>query len=240
MSFKCFVGHVFSKDQIDDLRAAIQAGFDAAGATAGIEFWYADDHISSGHVLDKIFGAIRGADCCIFEVSNSARPNVFLELGYAYACDKRPLLLVKAQQILPSDLAGYDHVQYGSMKELEEKIQKLAPQFLTPPLLDAVRSARYIPMNRKVVREAAKLRAGDVYDLGKICREAYGCSRLSEEESRRLQMMIHIDWLERDGGLLRLTRKGEKLLHGGAEVDKMFLAKGKTEVEAPDIAIPTA
>lgn len=164
MGIKCFVGHVFDKEQIDDLRAAIKDGFEATGATTGIEFWYADDYIGSGHILDKIFRAICDADCCIFEVSSSTKPNVFLELGFAYGCGKRPLLLVKSGRRLPSDLAGYDHVRYGSMKELTEKIQKFATQFLSPAVANEILRGERIPMNRKVVRVAAKLKAGDIYN----------------------------------------------------------------------------
>lgn len=37
----CFVGHVFNREQIDDLRRALKEAFDEV---APLLLWYADDH----------------------------------------------------------------------------------------------------------------------------------------------------------------------------------------------------
>lgn len=119
-----FVGHRFSREYMDDLRTALELAFRGYGDTR-IE--YADLHLVQGHILkDKIQLLIEGAFLCIFDISDASRPNVFIELGYAYGRGKHVVLMSRTEA--PADLAGYDVIVYGSFKELREKLSRYLPQ----------------------------------------------------------------------------------------------------------------
>ena len=122
----CFVGHVFSQDQIDDLRPAIAKSFEGND----INLWFADDYLSGGHVFDKISGAIDRSFICIFELSDANKPNVFLELGYALGKNKPCFFLLRKGNSMPSDLQGFDRIEYESMKQVTEKLTGFWPQIL--------------------------------------------------------------------------------------------------------------
>ncbi len=118
---KFFVGHVYDKQQIDDLRDCI------ARAAEGT-IWqpiYADEKVVSGHILfDKIAPLISECEFSIFEISSQSRPNVFIELGIALQQNKPVYLLLQQGVIPPTDLGGRDLIVYGSYKELEENLRK--------------------------------------------------------------------------------------------------------------------
>jgi len=126
--FQCFMGHVFSREQIDDLRGAIRDAFQDCCPQACL--WFADDYLGSKHILDKISDAIDKSDMCMFELSHLSKPNVFVELGYAIAKSKKYVLLVKKGLEVPSDLAGLDRIEYESFKELRDKLKKYLPQVI--------------------------------------------------------------------------------------------------------------
>lgn len=121
-----FVAHEYTKEKKDDLRGAIEQGL------TGLELipCYADAEVRSGsHILDKIWDRIIEAEFVIFDVSNSAKPNVFIELGIAIALKKRWYLICFKNVELPADIRGYDTIFYGSYKELAEQMRdKILPQ----------------------------------------------------------------------------------------------------------------
>lgn len=124
---KCFVGHVYSREQIDDLRRAIWSAFEEYTQFTP---WFADDYYTPGHIFSKIQDGIDKALFCIFELSHQSKPNVFLELGYALGKGKTCLLIVKAKTDLPSDLAGLDRIEYASMTQLSDGLKKFLPQII--------------------------------------------------------------------------------------------------------------
>ncbi|MGR8932141.1 MAG: hypothetical protein ACU836_16030, partial [Gammaproteobacteria bacterium] len=123
----CFVGHVFNQEQIADLRRAIREAFDAVAA---VPILYADEYLTDGDLFRKVTKAIDNSLFCIFEVSSTDKPNVFLELGYAKRAEKKCILLIRKGCLLPSDLAGYDHIEYKSYADLTAKLTDLLPGFL--------------------------------------------------------------------------------------------------------------
>lgn len=127
MTLYCFVGHVFNREQMDDLRRAICG---ALKRWDPFKPWFADEYWCSGHILTKIKNGIDEAKLCIFELSDKSKPNVFMELGYAMAKEKPLILLIKKGNHLPSDLEGLDRIEYESMVELEEKLGRCLPQVL--------------------------------------------------------------------------------------------------------------
>ena len=105
-----------------DLRNAISS----ACEYTGLKPIYADEKTIDGHILDqKILPLINDCLFCLFEISNKNRPNVFLEYGYAKAKDKPCYLLIREGIKPPSDLEGYDRIQYGNFEELKKRLSKV-------------------------------------------------------------------------------------------------------------------
>ncbi len=126
---KCFVGHVFDRKSIDDLRPAIEKAFD--NNYEAFELWFGDNTLGQGHILDKITAAIDMSVLCIFELSSQSHPNTFIEYGYAMAKKKPHIIIVEDGKKLPSDLLGYDHIQYSSMVDLTEKLKLYLPGIMS-------------------------------------------------------------------------------------------------------------
>ena len=114
-----FVGHVFNREQIDDLRPAIIAGVPIAGG--GI--WFADEHPGTGQLFEKIAAGIDASFACIFEVTDTTRANVFLELGFALAKEKRCVLICRKGTNVPVDLAGFERLEYESYADLTRQLE---------------------------------------------------------------------------------------------------------------------
>ena len=119
-----FVGHIFNQEYIDDFRDSLKNATKELGM--GWNFIYADEYFIDGHILkDKIFNLIDNSNLCIFEITESTRPNVFIELGYAYGKGKKAILVSKDSAIIPSDLKGYERIIYSSYKQLTKKLSNL-------------------------------------------------------------------------------------------------------------------
>jgi len=87
---------------------------------------YADDEVVDGHILmHKIFPIIDRCRFGLYEISETNRPNVFLELGYAKGRGKPCYLLLRQGEKPPSNLAGCDRVDYESYRHLTEKLRGL-------------------------------------------------------------------------------------------------------------------
>lgn len=129
MSLNCFVAHVFSRKLIDDLRPALASAFSADFGPVRLRF--ADEDVGTGHILKKIQDEIDQASLCIFEMSEIAKPNVFLEFGYALAKEIPYLIVLENGKPLPADLQGYDHIQYDSFSDLTRKIRAQLPRLLS-------------------------------------------------------------------------------------------------------------
>jgi len=121
---KMFVAHVFNQEYMDDFRRAVSE----VCKQLNIVSVYADDKLINGHILqDKIYKQIEEADICLFEISETQKPNVFIELGYAQGKNKQTVLVMKNGVVPPSDLAGIDRIEYSSFLDLEEKLKKYIP-----------------------------------------------------------------------------------------------------------------
>ncbi len=114
-----FVAHEFSKPEIDDLREAIEKGFEGTGLNA----YYADREVGQAHILDKIKGRISRTQFGIYDITNIRKTNVFLELGFAMGVKKPFYIICKRGTEVPSDLQGLDRIEYESHKELTEHIK---------------------------------------------------------------------------------------------------------------------
>ena len=80
-----------------------------------------DQEQFTGSILEQLYDHIANAHVIVAEVSKH-NPNVFYEVGYAHAL-KRPVILVTNDiKTCPFDLAGFNHIVYTNIKDLQDKL----------------------------------------------------------------------------------------------------------------------
>ena len=137
-SMEYFVAHEFSKEQIDDLRRAIDAALSGSGLTP----YYADGELRQGHIFrDKIVPKIRDTRFGIYDISNPSKPNVFLELGAGLALGKPCIMICRSRTTIPADLEGLDRIEYESHQQLTEQLKSMVRPYISTPVSDAEKGA---------------------------------------------------------------------------------------------------
>ena len=83
-----------------------------------------DEQIFEESILERIYTQISKADIIVADMTGR-NPNVFYEVGYAHALDKRVLLLTQNTDDIPFDLKHYPHIVYGGkITELKGELFK--------------------------------------------------------------------------------------------------------------------
>lgn len=114
-----FVAMPFSDDMSDLFYYGIRQAVNANG--------YLCERIdltpSVGDVLTQIKNKIKTSSFVVAELTG-ANPNVYLEVGYAWACEVPTILLIKKEEIscLRFDVAGQRCIMYSSIRDLEERL----------------------------------------------------------------------------------------------------------------------
>jgi len=92
-----------------------------------------DEQVFQGSIVDRIFNQISKADIIIADMSGQ-NPNVFFEVGYAIALNKKIILLTNDANDIPFDLKHYAHIVYNhSIQKLKEMLQKQVRYYLDSP-----------------------------------------------------------------------------------------------------------
>jgi len=121
-----FVGHEFTEEKRDDLRAAINSAI--SQIFPDLKPWYADQELT-GDIKCKICRKIRSSKFGIYDISEGCsqcqnpNPNVTWELGLAYGFGKPAILIVKKNFRIISNLASLDRIEYSSYKDLKTKMR---------------------------------------------------------------------------------------------------------------------
>jgi hypothetical protein len=132
----CFIGHRFLRDIESSLRFNLVHLFEPHAISLQ---WVGAD-LSSGDIFQKVLTGIRAADLCLFDnLATSNKPNVYIEIGIAYALEK-PMLFCEyvgtegnpafETGSVPSDLQGLLRIQYQNYQELCKKLYFGLPSFL--------------------------------------------------------------------------------------------------------------
>lgn len=97
-----------------------------SAANGVVELVYADEVITSKHILEKITDLMTSADLCLFDLT-SANANVALELGVAIGLklNYRVLLDNTSASDVFSDMRGWDQLRYKDAAELRDKLDTL-------------------------------------------------------------------------------------------------------------------
>jgi hypothetical protein len=130
-----FVAHEFSKQDTDDLRTAIEEAF----KSLELEAYYADLEVRQSHILEKIKDMILHTQFGIYDISNTTKPNVFIELGLAMAFGKAFYIICKKGTTIPADLAGLDRIEYESYKQLTKVLDSVVVNIIKKPQIKITR-----------------------------------------------------------------------------------------------------
>jgi hypothetical protein len=121
-------------------RAAYKKAYTSLEKGLTVRFVFAEERISSGHVIEKIESMIRETAFGIYDVSGW-NPNVTLEYGIARGMRAKSFIAFNPDKTVvgdvPTDVRGYDRLQYTSFEELSDRVAELVAQELgTGPLAE--------------------------------------------------------------------------------------------------------
>ncbi|MGH1417642.1 MAG: nucleoside 2-deoxyribosyltransferase [Hyphomicrobiaceae bacterium] len=98
-------------------------GIKAVALDLGIIAERVDEQNFSERILERIYRQIHAADIVIADMTGK-NSNVFYEVGYAHALDKKCTLLTQKTDDIPFDLKHHRHLIYdGSIQKLKEQLK---------------------------------------------------------------------------------------------------------------------
>lgn len=119
----------FSKE-FDDI---YQLGIKPACTEAGAYCERLDEQVFDEGMLDRIYNQIAKADIVVADMSKQ-NPNVFYEVGYAHALDKRVILVTNTAADIPFDLKHRFHIVYdGSIVALRSRLAERLSWYVENP-----------------------------------------------------------------------------------------------------------
>lgn len=102
-----------------------EVGIKQACKDAGAYCERVDEQIFEESILERVYNQIAKADVIVAEMTGR-NPNVFYEVGYAHALNKRVILLTHDAEDIPFDLKHYPHIVHGGKIALLKR--KLEPR----------------------------------------------------------------------------------------------------------------
>jgi Restriction endonuclease len=77
----------------------------------------------NGYIVDVITDHLRSCDLLVADTS-TCNPNVFYEVGYGLALSIPTVLICREGEDLPFDVKAINHIVYGSIVDLREKLER--------------------------------------------------------------------------------------------------------------------
>jgi hypothetical protein len=114
-----FVAMPFA-DEFEDI---YQFGIYAAARRCGYVCEKVDESVFAGSIVDRITEGIRQAEFLIADLSLE-RPNVYLEVGFAWGLEKPVILVAREGQRLHFDLSHHKCLFYKTIGKLSETLEK--------------------------------------------------------------------------------------------------------------------
>ena len=114
-----FVAMPFNKKMYDVFYYGIRGAVNDAGYLCE----RVDEAHFTGDVMERVKFRIKQADLVLADLTQ-ANANVYLEVGYAWGCEKPTILLVQDANELKFDVKGQRCLVYSGIRELEEMLHK--------------------------------------------------------------------------------------------------------------------
>lgn len=114
-----FVAMPFS----DDFEDVYQFGIYQTVHRCGYVCEKVDESVYAGSIVDRIVAGIQSAEFVIADLTE-ARPNVYLEVGFAWGLNKPVILVAKEGERLHFDLSHHKCLFYRNITRLSEMLEK--------------------------------------------------------------------------------------------------------------------
>lgn len=121
----------------EDFNDVYQLGIKAACQSEKIYCERVDEQYYEGSMLDRIYNQIQHADYIVADMSTK-NPNVFYEVGFAHALQKKVILITQDENDIPFDLKHFYHIIYNKnrLSALNEKIRARIDWYLSTADMD--------------------------------------------------------------------------------------------------------
>ncbi|WP_255153730.1 nucleoside 2-deoxyribosyltransferase [Ferruginibacter sp. HRS2-29] len=121
-----------------DFNDTWKLGIKAACEDAGTYGERVDEQIYEERMLDRIYNQINKADIIVADMTGK-NPNVFYEVGYAHALNKRVILIIQEAADIPFDLKHHPFIVYNkSISTLKSELTKKLLYFIQNPEVPAI------------------------------------------------------------------------------------------------------
>jgi hypothetical protein len=127
-------------------RDIYEVGIKPACKDAGAYCERVDEQIFHENILERVYNQIAKSDLIVADITGK-NANVFYEVGYAHALNKKTILLTSDADDIPFDLKHYPHVVYeGSITNLKRELERRLAWYLSQSdkeVLDLSQSLQY-------------------------------------------------------------------------------------------------
>jgi hypothetical protein len=114
-------------------RTAYKRAYTTSERALNVKFDFAEQRVSTGTALEKIVEMIESAALGIYDVSGW-NANVTLEYGVAIGLGSKRFIAFNPARTdaddVPTDVRGYDRLQYSDLEELSTEVEELGVQEL--------------------------------------------------------------------------------------------------------------
>lgn len=116
---------------VEDFEDVYQFGIYATIRKCGYICEKVDESVFAGNIVDRIMDGIRDAEFVVADLTLE-KPNVYLEVGYAWGMNKPVLLVARDGQRLHFDLSHHKCLFYKTIGKLAEGLEKTVLEMFGP------------------------------------------------------------------------------------------------------------
>ena len=115
----------------EDFEDVYQFGIYSVIRSLGYVCERVDESIFAGNIVERIIEGIRGAEFVVADLTNE-RPNVYLEVGFAWGLDRPVILVAREGQSLHFDVSHHRCIFYRTIGRLAEELKRTIDDLFGP------------------------------------------------------------------------------------------------------------
>jgi hypothetical protein len=116
---------------VEDFEDVYQFGIYTTIRKCGYVCEKVDESVFAGNIVDRIMDGIRNAEFVVADLTLE-KPNVYLEVGYAWGMNKPVLLVAREGQRLHFDLSHHKCLFYKTIGRLADALEKSVLEMFGP------------------------------------------------------------------------------------------------------------